>query len=239
MDPTALRSARARARSEITDAIVTVARRHVAEQGAPTLSLRAVAREVGMVSSAVYRYFPSRDDLLTRLIVDTYSAIAAAAEAGDASAARGDTGGRLTAMANAIRRWAIAHPHEWALVYGTPVPGYAAPHDTVDPAARVSMVMLGILRDGVAGGTIDATERIETTRAVRSDLAAIRRIVPGVPDAVIARGIAAWTQIFGHINFELFGHFHNVIDDLDGFFELQARRLAASVISPGVDRTTP
>ncbi len=239
MDPAALRSARARARSEITDAIVTVARRHVAEQGAPTLSLRAVAREVGMVSSAVYRYFPSRDDLLTRLIVDTYSAIAAAAEAGDASAARGDTGGRLTAMANAIRRWAIAHPHEWALVYGTPVPGYAAPHDTVDPAARVSMVMLGILRDGVAGGTIDATERIETTRAVRSDLAAIRRIVPGVPDAVIARGIAAWTQIFGHINFELFGHFHNVIDDLDGFFELQARRLAASVISPGVDRTTP
>ena len=216
MDPAALRSARARARSEITDAIVTVARRHVAEQGAPTLSLRAVAREVGMVSSAIYRYFPSRDDLLTRLIVDTYSAIAAAAEAGDASAARGDTGGRLTAMANAIRRWAIAHPHEWALVYGTPVPGYAAPHDT-----------------------IDATERIETTRAVRSDLAAIRRIVPGVPDAVIARGIAAWTQIFGHINFELFGHFHNVIDDLDGFFELQARRLAASVISPGVDRTTP
>ena len=239
MDPAALRSARARARSEITDAIVTVARRHVAEQGAPTLSLRAVAREVGMVSSAVYRYFPSRDDLLTRLIVDTYSAIAAAAEAGDASAARGDTGGRLTAMANAIRRWAIAHPHEWALVYGTPVPGYAAPHDTVDPAARVSMVMLGILRDGVAGGTIDATERIETTRAVRSDLAAIRRIVPGVPDAVIARGIAAWTQIFGHINFELFGHFHNVIDDLDGFFELQARRIAASVISPGADRTTP
>ena len=239
MDPAALRSARARARSEITDAIVTVARRHVAEQGAPTLSLRAVAREVGMVSSAIYRYFPSRDDLLTRLIVDTYSAIAAAAEAGDASAARGDTGGRLTAMANAIRRWAIAHPHEWALVYGTPVPGYAAPHDTVDPAARVSMVMLGILRDGVAGGTIDATERIETTRAVRSDLAAIRRIVPGVPDAVIARGIAAWTQIFGHINFELFGHFHNVIDDLDGFFELQARRIAASVISPGADRTTP
>jgi len=239
MDPAALRSARARARSEITDAIVTVARRHVAEQGAPTLSLRAVAREVGMVSSAIYRYFPSRDDLLTRLIVDTYSAIAAAAEAGDASAARDDTGGRLVAMANAIRRWAIAHPHEWALVYGTPVPGYAAPHDTVDPAARVSMVMLGILRDGVAGGTIDATERIGTTRAVRSDLAAIRRIVPGVPDAVIARGIAAWTQIFGHINFELFGHFHNVIDDLDGFFELQARRLAASVISPGVDRTTP
>ena len=228
MDPAALRSARARARSEITDAIVTVARRHVAEQGAPTLSLRAVAREVGMVSSAVYRYFPSRDDLLTRLIVDTYSAIAAAARRRRPRRVPGKNPGR-----------AIAHPHEWALVYGTPVPGYAAPHDTVDPAARVSMVMLGILRDGVAGGTIDATERIGTTRAVRSDLAAIRRIVPGVPDAVIARGIAAWTQIFGHINFELFGHFHNVIDDLDGFFELQARRLAASVISPGVDRTTP
>jgi len=74
-------TARDRARAELTEEIKAVARRHLAEHGSAALSLRAVAREVGMVSSAVYRYFPSRDDLLTTLIIDAYAAV------GDAAAA--------------------------------------------------------------------------------------------------------------------------------------------------------
>src|SRR5579864_3996798 len=78
------RTARDRARRELTEEIKTVARRHLGEHGSAALSLRAVAREVGMVSSAVYRYFPSRDDLLTALLVDAYNAVGAA-EIGRAS----------------------------------------------------------------------------------------------------------------------------------------------------------
>lgn len=223
-------TARERARAEITAELLAVARRHLAEHGAASLSLRAVAREVGMVSSAVYRYFASRDELLTRLLVDAYDAVADAAEAGDATAERHDLAGRMVGATTAIRAWAVAHPHEYALVYGTPVPGYAAPADTIGPALRVSMVMLSILADGVAAGAIDTDERIETTRAVRSDLAGLRQVAPGVPDAVLARGLVAWTQLFGHISFELFGHLHNVVHDYDGFFDLQARRMAAFVL---------
>ena len=78
---------RARVRAELTREIAEVARRHLASDGAAALSLRAVARELGMASSAVYRYFPSRDDLLTALIVDAYDAMGEAAEVADAAAA--------------------------------------------------------------------------------------------------------------------------------------------------------
>ena len=216
---------RARLRAELTDEIKTIARQHLAEHGAAALSLRAVARELGMVSSAVYRYFPSRDDLLTALIVDAFDAVGQATEAADAGCSRDDVLGRWLAVARAVRSWALANPHEYALVYGSPVPGYAAPRDTVDPAARVSIVFLTIVADGVASGAIATDDRIETTRVLRQDLARLRTLAaPGVPDSVLSRGLLVWTQLFGAISYELFGHLHRVITDYDALFELQARR---------------
>jgi AcrR family transcriptional regulator len=216
---------RARVRAEHTEQIKAIARRHLAEEGAAALSLRAVARELGMVSSAVYRYFPSRDDLLTALIVDAFDAVGQAAEDGDAACARDDLPGRWLAIARAVRSWAATNPHEYALVYGSPVPGYAAPTDTVDPAARVSLVFLALLREGVAAGSIATDDPIETTRAVRTDLARLRALAAeDVPDSVLSRGLLVWTQLFGAISYELFGHLHRVIEDYDGFFDLQAKR---------------
>jgi len=223
----ASRSARARARTELTDQIKSVARSHLAEQGAAALSLRAVAREVGMVSSAVYRYFASRDELLTALIVDAYDALGDRAEATEEALGDASFEERWMALAADIRGWALEHPHEYALVYGSPVPGYAAPTATVDPAARVALVMLRLLADGVASGAIDDDDRIETTRALRQDLARLHTLAPGVPDAVLVRGFYAWTQVFGLVSFELFGHLHNVIDDHEAHFALQMRRAAA------------
>src|SRR3954447_26089069 len=164
-------TARARARAELTHEIKAAARRHLAAEGAQRLSLRAVAREVGMVSSAVYRYFPSRDDLLTALIVDAYNAVGDVAERG--LSARGPAGvvPRWVRVSTAIRTWALAHPHEYALIYGSPVPGYAAPVDTIDPAARVPLALIRIVVDGVESGEISTEESITTPRAVRGDFA--------------------------------------------------------------------
>src|ERR671913_882383 len=103
-------TARERIRAELTAEIPDAPRRQLAEVGAAALSLRAVARELGMASSAVYRYFPSRDDLLTRLIIDGYDDLGAAAEAADKpSAAPAE---RWLAVCRAVREWARAHPHE-------------------------------------------------------------------------------------------------------------------------------
>jgi len=113
-------TARERVRAELTADIADAARRQLAEVGAAALSLRAVARELGMVSSAVYRYFPSRDDLLTRLIIDGYDDLGATAEAADRPSALPTE--RWLAVCRAVRGWAKAHPHEYALLYGSPSP---------------------------------------------------------------------------------------------------------------------
>src|SRR5271170_7497326 len=117
------RTARERARAELTREIKEGARRQLAATGADGISLRAVAREVGMVSSAVYRYFPSRDDLLTALIVDAYDAVGDAAEQALSSRKRSGVVSRWLSVSKAIRTWALANPHEYALIYGSPVPG--------------------------------------------------------------------------------------------------------------------
>src|ERR1700753_3303628 len=130
----ASQTARQRARAELTREIKQEARRQLGAAGAQQLSLRAVARQLGMVSSALYRYFPSRDDLLTALIIDAYNALGAAAEQAAARVPAGAFRGRWHACAAAARAWAIAHPHEYALIYGSPVPGYQAPAETIAPA---------------------------------------------------------------------------------------------------------
>ena len=231
-DDTSRPGARARVRAELTAEIKAVARRQLAEHGAPALSLRAVAREVGMVSSAVYRYFPSRDDLLTALIVDAYDAVGHQAEQAIEGVAPRAVGERWLALAQAVRSWALAHPNEYALIYGSPVPGYAAPSDTIDPAARPALAMLTLVADGVAAGSIDTAPGPPIPRPVRADLTALRQqAAPGVPDEVVARGLAAWTQLFGTISFELFGHLHNVIHDYDAFFDHEMRRAGQHLIA--------
>src|SRR5690348_15569859 len=129
-------SIRARVRAEMIDEIKATARRHLAVDGA-NLSLRAVARDLGMVSSAFYRYFASRDDLLTALIIDAYDALGDAAERAEAAADRADLRGRWLTTCRAVRGWALDHPPEYALIYGSPVPGYRAPQDTIPPATRI------------------------------------------------------------------------------------------------------
>ena len=115
------------------------------------LSVRAVARDVGMVSSAVYRYFPSRDDLITELLVICYTELAEEVEAAETEVTdRSDRLGRWLAIARTLRRWAVAHPYDYALLYGSPVPGYAAPRRTVEPAARIPRLVIALVSENDA-----------------------------------------------------------------------------------------
>lgn len=225
-------SVRSRVRAELVDEIKEAARRQLAAEGAAGLSLRAVAREMGMVSSAVYRYFPSRDDLLTALIVDAYNAMGARVEEAESAVRRTDFRGRWMAVCHAVRAWARASPHEYGLVFGTPVPKYAAPADTISPAMRVTVVLVQIVADAVRSGVL-ALEREPIPKAVRADLALIRAFFSEqgaiVDDDLIVRSIMAWTHIYGAVSFELFGHRVGMVTNEDGFFEHEMRRMAAFV----------
>ncbi len=226
--PSVLRAARERSRAEITRQILDAARRHLATEGASGLSLRAIARELGASSSAVYRYVASRDELLTRLIVAAYDAMGAAAETAEAAEARDDLAGRWSAVCAAVRGWALANPNEYALIYGTPVPGYTAPPATIAPAARVSSVLLGILADAARRAAI-AEDDVPPDG--RKALAPARSIVgPEVPDALLQRGLMAWAALFGTVSFELFGQLHGIVGeqpgDREAFFAESVRRWA-------------
>lgn len=237
-----IQGARERARDEVTRAIKDEARIQLAEHGAAKLSLRAVARELGMVSSALYRYFPSRDDLLTALITDAYDALGAAAETAlAASETEGDSHfARWQAVCHAVRAWALIHPHEYALIYGSPVPGYAAPQSTTAAASRAGLALIKIATDAYAAGAL--REPPPRTRigpgAVLKEAGQLRdRLGAGVPDTVVVELTAVWAQLFGLLSFEVFGQFDGVVDDArEGFFEHAATRLADQI---GLDGEAP
>ncbi|TVT59107.1 TetR/AcrR family transcriptional regulator [Amycolatopsis rhizosphaerae] len=216
------RTARDRARAELTQEIKNEARRQLGEVGANGLSLRAVARELGMVSSALYRYFPSRDQLLTALIIDAYNALGEAAEAGDDPSQTPLR--RWELIWGAARAWALAHPHEYALIYGSPIPGYQAPQDTVTPAARVALALIQVVESAplhpVNEGPSLSAELREQAEALRKALGS--KLTPDD----LCRLLLSWTQLFGVISFELFGQYVGSADPADPFFAYTAQQTA-------------
>lgn len=218
----AIRTARERARTELISEITRAARFQLAEHGAAGLSLRAVARELGMASSALYRYFPSRDELLTALILEAYGSLADAGTAAQVRIGRDQHRRRWLTTCRAVRRWAIAHPHEYALIYGSPVPGYLAPKETIEPAARVMLLFLDVLRDAVIAGAVPAPPVSHAPLAPR--LAAQLRSVtaqfaPEAPEELMAAVFYGFSQLLGVLSMELYGHFVGSVDPTDPFFE--------------------
>jgi AcrR family transcriptional regulator len=237
-------TARERARAELSREIKEEARRQLASSGADGLSLRAVAKELGMVSSALYRYYPSRDDLLTALIIDAYNTLGAAAENAIAGGATPRDG--WVAACHAIRDWARSNPHEYALIYGSPVPGYRAPEATVGPAARVPLAFVGVIRAALSAGALTPSPgALPVTGALAGQAAALSAALAqsaasagspsggspdpaaDVPPDALVRGVTAWAQLYGMISFELFGQFVGTFDPADALFAHTVAQLAA------------
>lgn len=202
--------------------IKETARRQLAAEGAAALSLRGVAREMGLTASALYRYFPSRDDLLTELVVDAFTSLAEQLErTRDASA--GSTGGQLWVdVAAAYRRWALDHPSDYTLIFGTPVPGYEAPSDRTVPAMhRGVSVLMEVMATCLAGGEMDV-ERLDAvvTPALRPLLEAWSAEAGGLPPGALSAAMTCWATLHGLITLELFHHLPPVLAG-DALFEQQ------------------
>lgn len=203
-------STRAERRRDVTERILAIGRRHLTEHGAAALSLRAVTRELGMVSSAVYRYVDSRDELLTLLLVDAYTEQADAVDAAVAATAGDPWHERVVTAGLAFRAWAVAEPARYALLYGSPVPGYAAPPErTTEPGTRVVRTLIGILAEGVARGEVREDGPVSLPEgSLTEDLRTVAREsgFPGGPSAM-ARGVAMWATLVGATSLEVFGQY--------------------------------
>jgi AcrR family transcriptional regulator len=224
------RTARERVHEEVSAEILAVARVHLARDGAAALSLRSIARDVQMVPSALYRYYPGRDALLSALILSAYGSLADEAETA-AAKAKGTDGERWLAVPRAMRRWALAHPHEWSLIFGTPVPGYQAPPDTLVPYARLATALVHPLVEASAAGRVQVSETdAAVSDALRDAIAPVAEaILPDAPTTIVLRALESWAALIGSISLEVFGHWNNTVLDPEAFFDETVRGMARSL----------
>ena len=227
-----IRTPRELARERTMAEIMRLGREQVATQGAAALSLRAVAKDLGIVSSAVYRYVSSRDELLTLLVIEAYMDLG---DAVDAALERppGSDIERFAALAGAVRSWAVAEPSRYGLLYGTPVPGYQAPPEqTVAVGTRVVVRLMGIVEDAWIAGRIAASEPAGgLPPGLAADMEGIRAEYGlKAPAWLVARGLGAWSGLFGAVGFEVFGQYGpDTLGDPAELFDLTARELAAGL----------
>ncbi len=213
---------RSRRRAEMLGAIRAAAGRELVAHGAAALSLRAVAREVAMAPSALYRYFASRDDLLTDLVVSAFDAQADAVAA--AAGEHPDPRDAIRAAMLAYRAWAVAHVAEFGLLYGAPVPGYVAPPSTIVAGARVGDLLVTLAgRLHTAGRTDpDRLRRREsaldaTTAGELARLAQRRGYT--LPLAVLATAVDGFVRVHGVTVMEVFGQLRPITSDPGPYVE--------------------
>jgi AcrR family transcriptional regulator len=204
--------------------IKDIARRLMAEQGTAGLGLRAIAREMDVTAPAIYRYFPSLDDLITELIIENYSALADAMAAGAASSTSDDYSGRLMGMLFAYRRWALDNPIDFQLIYGNPIPGYVAPVERTMPAARRGFdVVVAILADAIAvGKLVPPLEYNHLPEGIAAQLAGVMAHEGyDVPLVVLYLATVGWTRIHGIVMLELFNDIQPVVGDTEAFYRFE------------------
>lgn len=220
---------RQRTLAEIRD----TARQQLAVTGAAGLSLRAVAREMGLTAPALYRYYDDRDALLSALIVDAFTGLTTAMQV--ARATQPEPGRRLAAMCLVYRDWAIGHPHEFALVFGTPVPGFAAPEE--GPTAEAGARFGGVFQTEFAG-VWEATRFVLPEQGRNATLdreltLAGQECGPPLPAGAMQVFLSSWGRLHGLISLELFGQLGWVgLSDAGALFRADLGELLRSV---GVD----
>lgn len=222
--PTTRPTLRERRRRDLTAEIKAVTRRHLAEQGLAALSLRAVARDVGMAVSALYRYFGSRDELITALLVDAYTAVAEHVEAGVGQAGP-DPVDQLKAAFTAFREWSVANAPEYGLMYGSPLPGYVAPAEQLlAVGTRVGALLYRLVDDADRAGLLDrdvAGARLAALPAAhvaQVDQWRGRRVAHMRLDAVVVT-VDVWTRLQGLLSLEVFGQLRPVLPDAGPYSE--------------------
>ncbi|WP_407841085.1 TetR-like C-terminal domain-containing protein [Streptomyces sp. DSM 116496] len=215
----------------LSESIKDIARVHLLKLGGAGLSLDSVAQDCGRAAGEVQALFPHRDDLLTALVIDAYDASGAAMEQADEAAAGGPAGARLLAVTRALRKWSFDHPAEFTLLYGSPVPGYHAPQDTVLPASRTPGVLARIVGAALEGGELTPSGR--TVPGPPLLLPAAVEAFGGLPPApysdVIERGIVLWSSLIGLLVFQVFSRTHDSVRDEAAFFDYAVAVAAESI----------
>jgi len=225
-------SRREKIRDITREEIKNTARQLMAEKGAAGLSIRAIAREMGMTASALYHYFSNLNGLITALIEDAFTQLAETIEAASKNPALTTSAEQFTAVANAYRDWALNNPTDFQLLYGNPIPGYSQPTGiTYPPARRSFLVTAGIFTEAIEKGEIDLpTNYRDLPPSLEQSLLDLTEVDGhDLPLPALYLAATAWAKIHGHVMLELFDLIQPVIADVDDFFQYELKNFIKNV----------
>lgn len=208
------RPKRASQKIGLDEEIKSVAWQQIAEYGAADLSLRRIARAVGIAAPSIYHYYGSRDDLVTALILDAFNSLGKALQDSIASSPPGDHAARLTSLGLAYRQWAISQPQRYQLIFGTPIPGYVAPEELTLPAATAGFVpLISVLQDALTAGRLWVERLAPLSPKLKSMLEAWRKSQEGFDIEVLYMALIFWSRAHGLMMFEVNGQYPSFITD--------------------------
>jgi AcrR family transcriptional regulator len=215
---------RERYRAQVRQQVKEAALRQLAEAGPGALSISAIGKQLGVSGPGLYRYFASRDDLLTELVIDAYHDLATALTTATSHVPDHHPRDRFEALARAYRRWAVGQPHRYRLLFGPPLPGYEAHKQRLVEASRAAMsLLLGVLRDVGPGSA-------EPSGPLASELTTWAQQHGSRTDAATAlRAVLIWTQLHGIVSLEIAGNFASMSIDPDQLFDIQVTAILATL----------
>jgi AcrR family transcriptional regulator len=217
---------RERMRDATLREIKEAARVHLRAEGPSGISLRAIARDMGMTAPALYRYYAGLDDLVAALVDGYTDEISDAMEAARDALPPDETGDRLVAVTRAFRRWSLDHRAEYALVFGAPLPGFAdAEHVGHAAGARFGGVFFALIAELWHRKPFPIPSEEDIPADLRAELRtyaiSVGPDVEGLPLGVVRLYVAAWIKLYGLVTMEVFGHARFMFEDTDALFEAE------------------
>jgi AcrR family transcriptional regulator len=210
---------RERQREETREEILATAWRQIADQGIMALSLRAIAREMGITAPGLYRYYPSRDDLVTVLIIEAFNSFSTALETARDAYKAGDHVARFRAICTAYFQWALSNPQKYALIFGTPIPGYVLDNRAGPAAQRGFLALQNVIGEAHTAGKISGdavTIRLPGALKIQYDV--LRRYGMPYTPVVTHLALSTWSMIHGMTSLYLYGYFAGFLADQSGSF---------------------
>jgi AcrR family transcriptional regulator len=214
---------RERVRAATMREITQTSRRILSEEGPGAVTLRAIAREMGMTAPALYRYFDSHQELVRHLVGDVFDDLTDDVRTAIHAAPDGDMTAKFVAASSAFRAWALAHKQEYGLLFGVPVPGLEVEKGDFaeEGGRRFARTFLVLFLELWRKKPFDVPADEEIDPELREPLARYREFLgaPELPVGVMVRFLGCWVRLQGFVSLEVFGHLKFAFDDASPMFE--------------------
>lgn len=222
---------RERLRLETIEEIKATAWKQIGEQGAASLSLRAIAREMGMTAPGLYRYYKDRDALVTALLMDAFSSFTASLETGRDACDVNNHAGRFREMCKSYFHWAMTNPQRYMLLFGTPIQGYLFAEELGPVAQRSFLVLQGVIGEAFVAGNIKSEVKSKKLpKMLKVQYEALAKYGMPYTGTVTQLALSAWSMIHGMTSLYLYNYLAGFLQEgVGAFVEFEIDKMVAAI----------